>query len=101
MMDKSRILSLISVEYSTDAIGQKIPTETRRDVFCSIESITQNEFYEAGRHGLRAEHRAVMFYPEYHGEEICELGGVRYGIYRTYIRKNEEIELYLERKSGV
>lgn len=27
--------------------------------------------------------------------------GGKYGIYRTYLGKNETIELYLERKSGV
>lgn len=100
-MDKSSVLKLISVTYTDDTIGQKVPTETTRNVFCSVESVTQSEWFNAGNAGLKAEYRAVMFAPEYKGEELCELNGVRYGIYRTYLTNNEEIELYLERKAGV
>ena len=42
-----------------------------------------------------------MFAPDYNGETIAELNGVRYSVYRTYLGKNETIELYLERKAGV
>lgn len=42
-----------------------------------------------------------MFAYDYAGETLAELDGVRYGIYRTYLGKNETIELYLERKAGV
>lgn len=99
-MDKSRVLTLIAVTYTTDEIGQLIPQETSRDVFCSLSSVSASEWFEAGRAGLNAEHRAVMFAHDYSGEEIAELDGVRYGIYRTYLGRNETIELYLERKAG-
>ena len=42
-----------------------------------------------------------MFVYDYQGEDTAVLGGVRYGIYRTYIGRNDTIELYLERKAGV
>ena len=42
-----------------------------------------------------------MFAPDYQKEELCEYDGVRYGIYRTYKRDADHIELYLERKAGV
>lgn len=100
-MDKSRVLTLIAVSYSPDAIGQMVPQETRRDVFCDLSSISAAEWFEAGRAGLNAEHRATMFVHDYAGETIAELDGVRYGIYRTYLGRNESIELYLERKAGV
>ena len=41
-----------------------------------------------------------MFAPDYEGEELAEIDGVRYGVYRTYLGSNESIELYLERKTG-
>lgn len=100
-MDRSRILTLIEATYTADSIGQQIAEETPREVYCGVSSISASEWFEAGRAGLKPEYRVTMFAPDYQGEEIAELDGVRYGIYRTYLGGNETIELYLERKAGV
>lgn len=100
-MDKSRVLTLIGVFYAPDAIGQLVPEEIRREVFCNLSSVSASEWFEAGRAGLKAEYRATIFAPDYGGETIAELDGVRYGIYRTYVGRDEALELYLERKAGV
>lgn len=100
-MDRSDVLTLISVAYTTDGIGQRIPAEESRQVLCRVRSVNQTEWFEAGRNGLKAEYQATMFAYDYNGEEICEYNGVRYGIYRTYRRSADEIELYLERKAGI
>lgn len=100
-MDRSKVLTLIGITYTADSIGQQVPKETRRDVFCNLSSVSASEWFDAGRAGLNAEHRATMFAYDYKGETIAELDGVRYGVYRTYLGKNETIELYLERKAGV
>lgn len=99
-MDKSSKAVLISCTYTEDAIGQRIATESRNSVFCSVESVSRAEWNTAGQNGLKAEYKLTMFAPEYKGETVCELNGVRYGIYRTYLTKNDSIELYLERKTG-
>lgn len=100
-MDRSRVLTLISTSYTQDNIGQPIPVETRKDIFCNLTGVSASEFFSAGRAGLKPEYRATLFSYDYGGEEIVELDGVRYGVYRTYLRRNETIELYLERKAGV
>ena len=100
-MDRSRILTLIEDAYKPDALGQLIPTETRRYVYCNLSSVSASEWFDGGRAGLNPEYRATMFVYDYRGERIAELDGVRYGIYRTYLAQNEFIELYLERKAGV
>lgn len=101
-MDRSQLLVLVGLTYTTtDEIGQQIPMESRRTVFCNISSVSQEEIKDAGRSGLSPEYRATVYREEYHGERIAELCGVRYGIYRTYLAKGEMIELYLERKVGV
>ena len=100
-MDRSTVLTLVGIAYTQDAIGQQVPEETRRDVFCNVSSVSGTERLDAGRNGIKLEWRVTMFSPEYSGEEIVELEGVRYGVYRTYLGKNETIELYLERKAGV
>ncbi len=100
-MDRSRVLTLIEEAYKPDALGQLIPTETRRDVYCNLSSVSASEWFDGGRAGLNPEYRATMFVYDYNGERIAELDGVRYGVYRTYLAQNEFIELYLERKAGV
>lgn len=100
-MDRSRVLTLIEEAYKPDALGQLIPTETRRDVYCNLSSVSASEWFDGGRAGLNPEYRATMFVYDYNGERIAELDGVRYGIYRTYLAQNEFIELYLERKAGI
>ena len=59
------------------------------------------EFFDAGRSGLRAALKITVFDADYHGESIAVVDGVRYGIYRTYRAKGEQVELYLEEKAGV
>lgn len=100
-MDRSEVLTLISKTFTADAIGQMVPTETEVQVYCQLNSVTQQEWYEAGRAGLKAEYRATVNREEYGGQEMCKLNNVRYGIYRTYVTKGDKIELYLERKAGV
>lgn len=100
-MDRSRVLTLISETYTEDAIGQQVPQESRREVFGNVSGVSASEFFDAGRAGLKPEYRVTMFAPDYEREEIVELDGVRYGVYRTYLGKNETIELYLERKAGI
>lgn len=100
-MDRSNVLSLIAQTYQMDDIGQQIPVETVRDVFCNISSISRAEWYQAGQAGIKPEYRVTVFAYDYQNEILAELNGVRYGIYRTYMIGNESIELYLERKAGV
>lgn len=92
---------LISTSYRVDDLKQHIPVETKRKVIGYVGSISASEFYEAGRNGLKPQCRISMFAPDYSGETAVELNGTRYGVYRTYMPKDDTIELYLERKAGV
>lgn len=100
-MDRSSVMQLIAVTYAEDDIGQRVPAETARDVFCNIASVSANEWFEAGRAGMQAALKVTMFAPDYQGEQIAVVEGVRYSIYRTYRAKNETLELYLERRAGI
>ena len=100
-MDRSRTIKLIKQTYQTDGIGQKVPVETEKEVFCSVSSVSGSEWFEAGRNGIKPEVKIAMFCYDYEGEKIAELDGTRYSIYRTYQAKHEIIEIYLEKKAGV
>lgn len=101
-MDKSNIIYLIHEISEQDDIGQFVtPHEEKRQVFCDVRSITRAEWFEAGRNGMQPSLTFVMFAPDYQGEKIIEFEGRRYGIYRTYLGRNEQIELYAEEKGGL
>ena len=99
-MDRSDVLTLINQSRTQDDFGRWISTNTTRDVFVQVDSITQAEFYDAGRIGLNPEYRFRLFNGDYDGEELCEFHGQRYAIYRTYLRRDDTLELYVERTGG-
>lgn len=99
-MDRSDVISLIKNERYQDEYGVWRSRQTSRDVYCQIDSVTQNEFFEGGRNGLNPEFRITMFLYDYAGESLLEYDGKQYSIYRTYKRRNDRIELYVERKGG-
>ena len=94
-------ITLISESYSKDSIGQHIPTENKKVVFCSIGSISKNEWFDAGRSGLKPEFKVTLPIYNYNNELIAEIDGIRYSIYRTYKGINDIVELYLEKQAGV
>lgn len=100
-MDRSKVIYLISRSYEKDKYGVLQPIERRRKVYVQIRSVTSSEWFEGGRNGLNPEYQFTMFIGDYDGEEIAEYNGNRYAIYRTYIGRNETIELYVEKNKGV
>lgn len=99
-MERDHIATLIAQAHEKDALLQLVPTETRREVFCTVGSIQQSEFFAAGRSGLKAQMRLTVFAEDYRGEELVEVDGVKYEIYRTYLGDNERLELYLKKRGG-
>lgn len=99
-MDRTDIIKLIRETRTQDSYGRWIANRTAREVMCQVDSITASEFFEAGRNGLNPEFRFRMFYGDYEGESVVEYHGKTYAVYRTYLRRNDVIELYVERKGG-
>ena len=100
MMDRSTPIKLLTTQKSQNDYGVWEETQTSRDVFCQVESVTRAEFFEGGRNGLNPEFRMSMFSGDYNGERLLMYNGNTYSIYRTFIAKNDIIELYVERKGG-
>lgn len=91
---------LIKSTYTVDSIGQYVPTESARYVYGTKKPITRTEWNTAGQRGLKPEFMVSMFTYDYQYEDIAEVEGKRYGIYRTYTN-GDTIELYMEKKEGV
>ena len=54
------VLKLISKTYTKDKYGVQKATETEREVFCDVKSISRMEFFEAGRNGLNPEYEFII-----------------------------------------
>ena len=99
-MDRSEVITLVSTVKTQDEYGVWRTTPTLRDVFCQVDSVTRNEFFEAGRNGLNPEYRFTMFFGDYDGEQTVIYNGLSYSVYRTYHARTDVLELYVERKGG-
>lgn len=101
-MDRSDVILLIKETPIQSSSFIWTSTETSTEVFCDVRSVTQTEWFEAGRSGIV--HPAFIFIinrNEYDNEKIVEYNGQRYGVYRTYMAKNEDLELHCEAKGGL
>lgn len=96
-MSNDVIISLIRREETgVDSHGNAVYTETKTLVYAENISIRQTEFFQAAAIGFKPERCLKVYSFEYHGEQLCELDGERYNIYRTYSTQgSDRIELYL------
>ena len=102
-MERLADISLIKTSYTKDEIGQQVKADgATRTLVCSIYSVSRQEWHAAAQAGLNPECMAFLTdSADYEGEEIAEIDGIRYGIYRTYLTNDGGIELYLRKNIGV
>lgn len=93
-------LFFFTTTYTKNQYGVDVPTHEKVEVMCKRQSVTRNEFFNAGRNGLNPQYVFTVFKGDYSGETICEYNGGTYSIYRTYETDEDYIELYVERKGG-
>ena len=102
-MNRASTIDLLKKTYTTDDMGQKLYTTESKTVYATITSISREEwvsYSQTGRQGLVPAYVATVFFGDYEGENECIYDGQTYGIYRTYERDDEQVELYLEKKAG-
>lgn len=100
-MDATRVIKLISRTYTYGDIGNEIVSETSTTIYAKVESITRDEWFSAGKNGIKATYRATIYDFEYNGETVVEIDGQRLSVYRTYsVPYSDLIELYLETQGG-
>lgn len=97
-MTMTETIELVTRSEATDAFGGY--TETSRDVFCSVKSVSRNEFYLATAQKLKPEIVFVLTdYYDYEGEPIVVYKDVRFTVIRTY-RKGRNLEIVCQRRTG-
>lgn len=93
------LITLVAETFTTDAIGQRIPSESYRQVWAHVQSASRSEWFQAGQSGLRPSLVADTQLINYNGEKTVVVYGKRYSVYRTYYNEeSDSIELYLEER---
>ncbi len=95
-------IDLITITTEKDDLNQVVEKlRTSATVMAEIDSVTQSEFYEAGRLGFQPDFRATIYDFEYTDEPIVKWNGKLYSVYRTYyINGADRVELYCTERGG-
>lgn len=84
-------LTLIgATTYTTNDMGDSIPTEVETVILCDVQSVTRSEHYSAAANGLKPEIVFVVNKFEYGGQKEVEFDGVRYKVDRSYSPKKSK-----------
>jgi len=98
---KDCVIKLVSETFESDENGNQKSTKTENTYFATLDSIAQSEFFSAGQSGFKPEYKIVMWGFEYNNQEIIIMKEKNYSVYRTFLRDDERIELYVTSKVGV
>jgi len=96
------VITLISETDTVDEYGDTVTTQTTRNIFAEVQSISQTEFYQAQALGLKPEIKFVIAdFADYQNEEKLKytpFGGTEqtYNILRTY-RNKQTLEIVCNR----
>lgn len=95
------VITLIGEKHQQDKRGAWKPVVSKNEIFCKKDSVSFNEFFSAGKIGLKPEMRFIIFPGDYSGEKEVEYHGKPYAIYRTYEASPDQLEIYVTAKVGV
>ena len=98
MKSRNEVLYLLEeTQEKRDAAGFLIEEEEtqscQREVFCSVDSVKRNEFFEAMRSGIRL---ALVFHiavDDYQGQARLLYDNTKYKIEKTYRLNEYDLEL--------
>ena len=102
MKNRREVIDLIEIITEKGTLNQsKEATRVTSTVIADIDSVTQTEFFNGGRIGLKPSLKATIYDFEYNNEPVVKVGEKLYSVYRTfYINGTDMVELYLEEKGG-
>ena len=100
-MSQDVSFDLVSATITKDATGQSVPGKPKNTTCIgSLDSVYQNEFYQADQAGIRPQGVIKMNLADYSGEKYLSINGNKYSIYRTFEPGADWIELYYGERVG-
>lgn len=99
-MDRTEVIYLVAKDFVQDKYGVQTPVTSERKAYVQVNSVNASEWFEGGRNGLNPELRFTLSRFDYHGEDVVKFNNRYYTVYRTYLGRNDTIELYCEKRKG-
>ena len=102
MKNNQCTIDLITIVTEKDELNQIVEkTRTTATVYAEVDSVTQTEFFSAGRLGFQPALKFTMYDFEYTDEPIVKYNGKLYSVYRTYyVNGADRVELYCTERGG-
>ena len=101
------VIYLVKTRYEADEYLNQIAIEEERQVFCKVQTVGRNEFYQAAQADMHPEFLFVLsHYKDYEGEKIVKYTdwmGHEHKLYvtRAYRRPDgDSVELTCEERTG-
>ena len=96
-MMRADVIDLIKETASAHGVHDAV-TETARTVYCTVQSVTRSEYYNALNQGIQPEYVFKLALAEdYEGERVVRYKGKKYRVVRTYRTADDGIEITCER----
>ena len=96
-MVRATVISLVTETRSRHGVHETV-TESEREVFAEIRSVTRSEYYTALNAGIQPEYVfKLTAEDDYQKEHFLKYGGQKYRIVRTYLTDDGGIEITAER----
>lgn len=96
-MMRADVIDLIKETASAHGVHQAV-TEEARTVYCTVQSVSRSEFYNALNAGVQPEYVFKLELAEdYQGERVVRYRGQKFRVVRTYETDDDGIEITCER----
>lgn len=91
------VIGLITETRSGHGVHEAV-TRTERTVFCTVQSVSRAEFYNALNAGVQPEYVfALALAEDYQQERLVRYHGQLFRVVRTYLTADDGIEITVER----
>lgn len=96
-MMRADVIDLITENRTGHGVHEAV-TDTARTVMCTVESVRRNEYYDAANAGYRPEYVfKLALAADYQQERLVKFHGQKFRVVRTYLTRDDGIELTVER----
>ena len=96
-MMRADVIQLVTQNRDAHGVHETV-TETAREVFCTVQSVTRSEYYTALNAGIQPEYVFHLALAEdYQGERVVRYRDQRFRVVRTYMTADDGIEITVER----
>ena len=92
-MMRADVIQLITENAAKHGVHTPV-TETAREVYCTVQSVSRSEFYTAMNAGIQPEYVFKLALAEdYQGERVVRYNGQKFRVIRTYMTDDDGIEI--------